>query len=48
MAEQFRHGAQGGTTHHEPRREGVPQVMPSEVLDSGVFNRSQTDRQAQH
>jgi hypothetical protein len=39
MAEQFRHGAEGYTTHHEPGREGMPQVMPSEVFDSSVFNR---------
>jgi len=35
MTEQFGDAAQRRPAHHEPRREGVPQVVPSEVGNLG-------------
>ncbi|MCX6545909.1 MAG: hypothetical protein NTV05_16040 [Acidobacteria bacterium] len=39
MAEQFGDRPKGRALHHEPRREGVPQVVPGEVLDLCGFER---------
>ena len=35
MAEQLGDAAERGAAHHQPRREGVPEVVPGEVFDAG-------------
>jgi len=39
MAEEFRDRPQRGAAHHQPRGEGVSQIVPGEVLDPGHLER---------
>src|SRR6266851_930408 len=43
VSEQLLNGLKAYALHRESRREGMPQVMKSEILDARLFNRPNED-----